>query len=308
MRARMHLRGSLKLAVIAFTVTASHPSTAQQPWEKFPRPTSRWIESASGKGCVQVGKARMFYAVFGTGDPILLIHGGLGNANVWEDQVKALSRNHMVIVADSRGHGRSTRAGNDMHYRTMTDDYVALLDHLKLPKVTVVGWSDGANIGLDMAMRYPSRVTRLFAHAANSKPGVAPAGAAGRAAWNAYAAWAKQDYDELSGARCGDARAPKTGYQGLATALRAMWISQPSWSDADLKRIKIPTAIVLGDHDEIVSCRHARYLASTIPGAQLVVLPNVGHFAMRQDSSNYNTAIAHLIDGGPAPKTGTCIP
>jgi pimeloyl-ACP methyl ester carboxylesterase len=253
-----------------------------------------------------VNDIEMYYAVYGQGEPVLLIHGGLGNADVWGFQVPELAKTHQVIVADSRGHGRSTRAGGDMHYRVMTDDYIALLDHLKLTQVAVVGWSDGGIIGLDMAMRYPDRVTMLFAHAANARPGVAPARALGRAAWTRYAAWAKRDYEALSPTRCTGEGTPKQSYAGLMTALQSMWRSEPNWSDVDLKRIKVPTAIVLGSHDESVSCAHARYLANTIPGAKLLVLPSVGHFAMRQDPSTYNAAITHAIDGGPAPHAGSC--
>ena len=297
----------LKLGLLGFAIVVPCLAVAQQRWETFPRPGSGWIESARQKGCLKIGDAQMFYAVFGSGDPVLLIHGGLGNANVWEDQVRALSPRHTVVIADSRGHGRSTRGRNDIHYRVMTDDYVALLDHLQIPKVAVVGWSDGGIIGLDMAIRYGARVSRLFAHAANSRTGVAPK-ARGRKAWNAYAAWAQREYDGLANARCGDAKSPRASFQSLTTALRAMWASEPTWSDADLRRIKTPTAIVLGDRDEAISCAHTQYLAKAISGAKLFILPGAGHFAMRQDPANYNTAIANFIDDGPAPRLGACVP
>jgi pimeloyl-ACP methyl ester carboxylesterase len=303
------MRALLKVAVVACAAAASSPGAAEQlRWETFPRPAAGWIERAGSKGCLDAGSARMFYAVFGAGDPVLLIHGGLGNADVWEDQVKALSARHMVIVADSRRHGRSTGVQGGIHYRTMTDDYIALLDHLKLAKVAVVGWSDGAIIGLDMAMRYRARVSRVFAHAANSRPGVGPAASGARTAWNAYAAWARQAYDGSASTRCTGAKAPKASYQNLSAALRVMWRTEPRWSDADLRRIAVPTAIVLGDRDAAISCRHTHYLARTIPGAKLLVLPGAGHFAMRQDPVTYNAAIAHVLDGGPAPKLGACTP
>ncbi len=72
-----------------------------------------------------------------------------------------------MIVADSRGHGRSTRSEQPFGYDLMTSDYVALLDYLKLDKVTLVGWSDGGIIGIDMAMKNPEKLTRVIAQAAN---------------------------------------------------------------------------------------------------------------------------------------------
>ncbi len=99
---------------------------------------------------------------------MLLIHGGLGNADIWANQVIDLSKDHEVIVADSRGHGRSSRTTAPFGYDLMASDYVALLDHLKVDKVDLVGWSDGGIIGLDIAMKQPERLKHLFAHAANA--------------------------------------------------------------------------------------------------------------------------------------------
>jgi pimeloyl-ACP methyl ester carboxylesterase len=299
------MRPLLSFAALLLAVTATDPGAAEQPWERFSPPSPGWIESAGAKGCVQVGKAQMFYAVFGAGEPVLLIHGGLGNADVWEIQVKALAATYKVIVADSRGHGRSTRSGDDIHYRIMADDYVALLDQLKIAKAAVVGWSDGGIIALDLAMRYPARVTKVFAHAANSRPGVGPGRAGSRTAWNAYVAWARRDYHRLSSMRCPGTPAD---FARLSASLSKMWRSEPQWSDADLRKIRVPAAIVLGDHDEAISCRHTHYLAKTIPGARLMVLPRVGHFAMRQDPANYTAAVLHFLDGGAPPRLGTCTP
>lgn len=109
----------------------------------------------------------MYYATYGAGDPVLLIHGGLGHGDVWASQVIDLSKDHLVIVADSRGHGRSTRTEEPFGYDLMASDYLALLDYLKIDKVDLVGWSDGGIIGLDIAMSHPERLDHLFAHAAN---------------------------------------------------------------------------------------------------------------------------------------------
>ncbi len=115
----------------------------------------------------EVNDIKMYYAEYGEGDPILFIHGGLGNAEVWGHQVADFAKDHLVIVADSRGHGRSTRSQQPFGYDLMTSDYVALLDYLKIDKVTLVGWSDGGIIGIDMAMKHPEKLTRVIAQAAN---------------------------------------------------------------------------------------------------------------------------------------------
>jgi pimeloyl-ACP methyl ester carboxylesterase len=99
---------------------------------------------------------------------VILLHGGLANTDYWGNQIKALAPHHTVVVMDSRGHGRSTRDSRPFGYDLMADDVVALMDVLKVPKADIVGWSDGAILGLDLAMRHPGRVGKIFAFAANT--------------------------------------------------------------------------------------------------------------------------------------------
>ena len=184
------MRVALPCIVLCLILVGSC-AAASNRWESFPEPTKTWMDQAKKKGCARTNDIEMYYAVFGEGDPILLIHGGLGSANVWEAQVAALSARYQVVVADSRGHGRSTRtSGQFLHYRNMADDYVALLDQLGIQKVALVGWSDGAIIGLDIAIRYPDRLSKLFAHAANWNP--AGLSLSAGAAWRSYARWAQK--------------------------------------------------------------------------------------------------------------------
>ena len=100
---------------------------------------------------------------------MLLIHGGVGHADLWAHQVNDLMKDHM-IMADSRGHGRSSRTADPYSYSLMASDYLALLDYLKVDKVALVGWSDGGIIGLNIAMKHPERLIKLFAHAVLSLP------------------------------------------------------------------------------------------------------------------------------------------
>ena len=107
---------------------------------------------------------------FGEGKPILMLHGGLANSNYWGNQVTELAKDHQVIVMDSRGHGRSTKDAKPYSYGLMTSDSLALMDFLKIKQATIVGWSDGAIIGLQLAMHHPDRVSKLFAFGANTNP------------------------------------------------------------------------------------------------------------------------------------------
>src|SRR5262249_38719252 len=145
-----------------------------------------------------VNGIKMYYAIYGQGKPILLIHGGLANADYWANQVLALSKSHKVIVADSRGQGRTTRTAEPLSYDLMASDYAALLDYLKIQNTALVGTSDGGIIGIDLAMIHPERVTKLFAHAALVATGEEKPDAMQSPAFSSYDAKTREDYKRLS--------------------------------------------------------------------------------------------------------------
>lgn len=258
---------------------------AAERWEELPEPAAMPVAAKSGNA--PVNGIEMHYAVYGSGPAILLIHGGLGYSEVWGAQIADLAKDNMVIVADSRGHGRSTRNADPYSYDLMSSDYLALLDYLQIEKTAIVGWSDGGIIGLDIAMHHPERLTKLFAHAANSKvDGVIPTVMENKI-FAAYVEKAGEVYKAIS--------PTPAEYDAFVTQISGMWASQPNWSDDDLRKISVPTAIVLGDHDEAISRAHTDYLAKTIPGAKLMILNGVSHFAMLQDPDGYNKAVRDFI-------------
>lgn len=276
----------LKSLVLAALVAFAAPSLAEERWQTLPEPAP--MPKPEQSGYAPVNGIEMYYQVFGKGEPVLLIHGGLGHGDVWSAQVADLSKDHTVIVADSRGHGRSTRNADPYGYDLMASDYLALLDYLKVDKTALVGWSDGGIIGIDIAMTHPERLTRLFAHAANvTTDGVDP-GVETDKTFGAYIDRSGRDYAKMS-------KTPGE-YDAFVEQIGQMWASQPSWTKEQLEKITVPTAIVVGDHDEAIKREHTEYIASVIPGAKLVILDNTSHFAMLQDPEGYNRAVRDFID------------
>jgi len=236
----------------------------------------------------KVNGIELYYATLGHGSPVVLLHGGLANSDYWGKQIPVLAKNHQVIVVDSRGHGRSTRDSQNYGYDLMSDDIVALLDHLKLKKADIVGWSDGGIIGIDLAIRHPDRVNKIFSFAPNTKTeGVRP-GVEKNPVFGAYIERAGNEYKKLS-------KTP-TQYDAFVEQISHMWESQPNWSDADLQKIKTPVLIVDGDHDEAIVREHLEYIAKTIPNAGLLILPNTSHFAFIQAPKEFNDAIVNFLD------------
>jgi pimeloyl-ACP methyl ester carboxylesterase len=273
------------LRAAGLTVLLLNAASAAERWESLPDAPP--MPPAAESGYAPVNGIKMYYAIYGQGDPILLIHGGLANADFWANQVIALSKTHKVLVADSRGQGRSTRTAEPLSYDLMASDYAALLDHLKIQKTAIVGSSDGGIIGIDLAMTHPERLTKLFAHAALVATGGEKPDATQSPAFSSYDAKTREDYKRLS---------PTPGeYDAFLDELGRMYGTQPNWPKEQLSKIRVPAAIVLGDHDELVKRDHADYMASVIPGAKLIILKDVSHFAMLQDPDGYTKAILAFL-------------
>ncbi len=271
----------LCLLMLAAPVAAN----AEPQWLTLP-PTPA-LPQAAQSGYAPVNGVRIWYASFGRGEPVILLHGGLSNSNYWGNQVRALEGRYRVIVMDSRGHGRSTRNAEPYGYDLMAEDVVGLMDFLKIKKAAIVGWSDGAILGLDIAMRHPERVSKLFAFAANSDPsGVADI--AQSPVFNAFIARAEKEYEKLS--------PTPTEYKAFLAQITKMWETQPNWTAADLKRIAVPTWIVDADHDEAIKRENTEFMAAQIPNAGLLLQPEVSHFSFLQDPDQFTADVLHFLE------------
>lgn len=257
-------------------------------WMQLP-PTPT-LPKAEQSGYAAINDVRIWYAIFGQGDPLLLLHGGLANSNYWGWQVPVLSKKYRVIVMDSRGHGRSTRNSEEYSYQLMASDVIALLDFLKIKKTAIVGWSDGANIGLDLAIHHPDRISKLFSFAANSSP-EAVKDISKSSVFNAYIARAQKEYEELS-------PTPKE-FSVFCDQIGKMWQTQPHFTKDQLNSISVVTWVVSRDHDEAVKREDTEFMAAQIPNAGLLIQPWVSHFSFLQDPEQFNRNVLHFLQENP---------
>jgi pimeloyl-ACP methyl ester carboxylesterase len=268
------------LSLTSLLILFGGMARAEPQWLNLPPTPS--LPSSANSGYTQTNGAKIWYAVFGQGQPVVLLHGGLANSNYWGNLVPALVKDYQVIVIDSRGHGRSSRNSEPIGYDLMASDVLAVMDTLKVEKAAVVGWSDGAIIGLDIAIHHPERLTKLFAFAANSDPsGVADISQS--PVFNVFMERTKGEYKSLS--------PTPSDYDGFLAQVTKMWETQPHFSADDLHGIHTPTWIVDGDHDEA----NTLFMADQIPNSGLLIQPQVSHFSFLQDPEQFNATVLHFL-------------
>jgi pimeloyl-ACP methyl ester carboxylesterase len=273
------------LQALVALLFATQAQAQSERWMTLPPTPS--LPAPQESGTAEVNGASIWYAVFGSGAPVVLLHGGLANANYWGGQVPALAQKYRVIAIDSRGHGRSTRSAAPYGYELMASDVLGVMDKLGIAKAAIVGWSDGAIIGLSLAMSHPGRVDRLFAFAANSDPsGVKDVDKS--PVFQQFIARAEKEYEALS--------ATPKGYKTFVEEIGGMWAKQPNWTKTDLAKIGVPTWIVDGDRDEAIERTNTEFMAAVIPKAGLLMQPEVSHFSMLQDPAQFTSDVLRFLE------------
>ena len=257
---------------------------------KFEAEGAATLPAPDEQGYVENKGARIWYASYGSGSPVILLHGGLGHSGNWGYQVHVLVQNgYRAVLIDSRGHGRSTRDEQAYSYELMATDVSAVMNLLGLQRSVLIGWSDGACTALILARQKPDRVAGVFFFACNMDPSglkkfaFNPDSALGRC----FARHTK-DYAELS--------ATPDQFEAFTAAVGLMQRTQPNWSVRELAEVSVPVAAVQGEHEEFIKEEHARYLAQNIPDAELVILEGVSHFAPLQRPAVFNAAMLAFVE------------
>ena len=239
------------------------------------------------QGYIENEGARIWYAAYGSGSPVILLHGGLGHSGNWGYQVPALiNKGYRAIVIDSRGHGRSTRDTQPYSYELMASDVSAVMDTLNLEKAALIGWSDGACISLVLASKTPARVAGVVFFACNMDTSGTKEFEFTPIIQRCFNRHVK-DYQQLS--------TTPDQFDEFSDAVGLMQKTQPNYSANDLAQISVPVAIVHSEHDEFIKREHAEYLARNIPNAEFVYLPGVSHFAPLQRPEQFNGAMLAFL-------------
>jgi pimeloyl-ACP methyl ester carboxylesterase len=222
---------------------------------------------------VNAGGVRTYYEVYGEGEPLVLLHGGLATAESWVMQVPALAEGYRVYVPERRGHGRTPDAAGPITYEMMAANTAAFLDATGTGAANLVGWSDGAVVGMLVALRRPELVRKLVVIGQYFNfEGEVPEFRAMIDYWGTDLPEALHEvYDRVS------PDGPEHFPVVLEKMMR-MWREEPDLAFSELAGVRAPVLLMQGD-DDIVKVEHSAALAATLPEAQLAVVPGSSHMA-----------------------------
>jgi len=234
-----------------------------------PKPTAKYgSNAAAGKTFTHDG-VKLYYEVYGTGEPLLLVHGNGSSIGELKAQIDHFRKRYRVIAMDSRDHGKSSDSPDKITYEKMTDDLAALLDHLKTGPVNVLGWSDGGIEALLLGLRHPAKVKKIAAMAANLNPSE-------EAVYPETLAFAKSMLDS-----------PQSMRERKVTQ---MLLDEPHIELKALEGITAPTLVLAGDHD-LIRDEHTLDIYHHLPNSQLVIFPNATHMIPVDDPVLFNTTV-----------------
>ena len=232
--------GEAEMANSAHQAKAREPAPKGDggaPWLTLP-PTPK-LPTATRAGHAIVNGTEIFFGQFGReGVPLLLLHGGLANSNYWGHQIERLAGDFAVTVMDTRGHGRSPVTSNNFSYAVFAEDVVGLMDELRIPSAGIVGWSDGAVTGLQLAITHPERVTKLFAFGASTSRDGTKRGGSRSPVFRSYFERCKSEYPgAVATPRAVGATTGRTkGYVAKPAKFHPRTIGASEGADCDMRR------------------------------------------------------------------------
>jgi len=258
------------------------------------------ITSSQNGHYVNANGLNMYYEEYGSGEPLVLLHGGLGVGNNFEHLIPAFSKQFRVITPDSRGHGKTDNPSGEFSYRLMAEDVAAFVNALELNRPLICGWSDGGQIALELGMHYPDLMKCMVVGAAWFK--------FSETYRNALRTLAVESSGVVNIEKITQALPQVVGvwrsihsFQGsdywrtLLTQISSMWWTPLGYTAEDFQQIKTPTLILVGDRDQMVPVEEAAEMYRFIQGAELAIIPNSDHSLPRMRAELFSTIVLDFL-------------
>lgn len=230
-----------------------------------------------------VNGIKVYYETYGTGEPLLLLHGNGQSIVDFTKQIPVLAKQYHVIAVDTRAQGKSIdNDSTKLSYNIFASDMKILLDSLHLKKVNILGWSDGGNTALIMAIKYPEYVRKLVVMGANLNP---TDNAVEKSTLNRL----KNDLKMLQ-------QKEDTESKQL-NRLLLMLSTEPNISVDDLHKISSKTLILAGEKD-VIKAEHTKLIAQSISKSQLIIFKKETHMVPNENANLFNQTVLNFLNEG----------
>lgn len=220
----------------------------------------------------------LYYREKGQGEPFILLHGNGGDGSYFKNQIEYFSDCYKMIAVDTRGHGKSPRGTKEFTIAQFATDLNDLMTELEIPKAIILGFSDGANIAMKFAVKYPDKVKALILNGGNlNTKGVKPT---------------SQIPIEI-GYRIAKRFAEKSEKAKQNTKLLNLMVNEPNISPDELSKISAPTLVIAGTKD-MIKTSHTREIAKNIPNARLSIIKG-NHFIASKKPEKFNKEVEKFL-------------
>lgn len=221
-----------------------------------------------------------FYIEKGGGEALILLHGNGENCDYFQGQMDEFARYYHVYAIDTRGHGKTPRGHAPFTIRQFADDLLSFMDSHHIAKAHLLGFSDGGNIAMIFALKYPDRVDRLILNGANL---------------DAKGVKSSVQIPIEMGYRIARLFAKKRESARLNAEMLGLMVNDPNVLPAELAGIRAKTLVIAGTRDMIKE-KHTRLIARSIPDAQLVFIQG-NHFIANKCPQEFNQAVLEFLRG-----------
>ena len=219
------------------------------------------------------------YIEKGTGAPLILLHGNGENLDYFTAQTEYFSKKYRVIALDTRGHGKSERGTAPFTIRQFAEDLHDFMEAHDIPKAHILGFSDGGNIALCFALKYPHMVERLILNGANL---------------DGSGVKTSIQIPIILGYRLASLFAKKSPQAKANAEMLGLMVNDPALSPEQLHSLHIKTLVIAGTKD-MIRVKHTRLIQESLPDARLVLLPG-SHFIASECPEAFNAAVAQFLE------------
>ena len=248
---------------------------------------------------IQVGDISMYYEIYGKGEPLILLHGGFGSSEMMGGMIAAFSKKYRVIAVDSRSQGRTTDSDEkELSYAQMALDVNGFMDQLKIKKAKFVGWSDGGDIALELALIHPEKIDKAVIMGANYL------GESKGVFLGVDTTWKMNPHDPLFAKTKKQMAQYFSTYERLAPDKSRIEASRKKVTDnafknpnitlAQLNSIQVPFLVMAGDHD-MFTLEHTISLYQHLPQASLYIVPDATHISPFEEPELVHSEILRYL-------------